>query len=38
MRSPSCYTLQENEGGKALAEVFKKMGSLEELVMPQAEA
>ena len=26
---------QENEGGKALAEVFKKMGSLEELVMPQ---
>ncbi len=26
---------QENEGGKALAEVFKKMGSLEEVVMPQ---
>jgi Ran GTPase-activating protein 1 len=26
---------QENEGGKALAEVFKLMGSLEEVVMPQ---
>ena len=26
---------QENEGAKALAKVFKKMGSLEELVMPQ---
>merc|ERR1719402_2208167 len=26
---------QENEGGKALAEVFQKMGSLEEVVMPQ---
>ena len=26
---------QENEGAIALAEVFKKMGSLEEVVMPQ---
>jgi len=26
---------QENEGGKALAEVFQLMGSLEEVVMPQ---
>ena len=26
---------QENDGAKALAEVFKKMGSLEEVVMPQ---
>ena len=26
---------QENEGGKALAEVFKLMGTLEEVVMPQ---
>jgi Ran GTPase-activating protein 1 len=26
---------QENEGAKALAEIFKKMGSLEEVVMPQ---
>ena len=26
---------QENEGATALAEVFKKMGSLEEVVMPQ---
>ena len=26
---------QENDGAKALAEVFKKMGSLEEVVLPQ---